>query len=259
MSFFNGPTVRFEPTTTDTPAGPLDTVGDVRAHWRSDIATDADMGGPMGRLRDVFQSGVSSLAARAPEMSSTGFINAAKHWAENTLAPVFEGAQRGVHEARKTHTAHLATVSDPAFGPARSPAVDAEQRQWARTAPLKDLLPAINSDPTLAAAIVAGGRAMSGLSPDIYDRIRDTMLRRNLRSWLGPQSEYRTLATADDPIAGHPDEAAIEQRVDEILAAHEVRGERIAAAPALLSAVVSAVAAMTDLPREDAFKLVAAR
>lgn len=97
---------------------------------------------------------------------------------------------------------------------------------------------------------------MSGLPDDIFERIRDVMVRANLASYFTPATDFRTKPTANDPIADLPDEAALDAYVSKIIANHARDADAVKAAPTVLVDFIGAVATLTDQRREDAFSML---
>ena len=255
MSIFNGPTVKFEARTQESERGQVDYIADHVLFWPNTVQNHTVMGTAFTSLRSSLLFGTTNLAERAPDLSAQGFITEAKRWATDARAP-FVAAQKAVRAARDASEATLRKPKVPVFAPDETPAVRADRRAWARGLKLSDLVPVAMADPSLAAAIVEGGQPMSGLPEDIFERIRDVMVRANLASYFMPATDFRTKPTADDPIADLPDEAALEAYVSAIIANHARDAEAVKAAPTILVDFIGAVATLTDQRREDAFALL---
>lgn len=247
---------KFEPRTQDTPHGPIDSNGDSVVHWRAGVLSDTILGAPFGALRAGYLAGVSDLAERAAELSAVGFNKAATAFVRADLVAPFKAAQTAARAARDSSASALAKPLAPVFGPETPPQARAEMRAWARSQKMADLVPLALADPTLAAAMVEGGQPMSGLPSDVFERIRDVMVRHNLATFYAPYAEFRTTPNADDPVADLPDAEALKGYVDEIIANHRKAADAAAAAPKILAEFVTAIATLTDARREDAFTLL---
>lgn len=161
MTLFNGPTVKFEARTQEADRGQVDYIADHVLFWPNTVQNHTVMGTAFTSLRSSLLFGTTNLAERAPDLSSQGFITAAKRWATDARAP-FVAAQKAVRAARDASEATLRKPRVPVFTPEQSPAVRAEQRAWARSLKLSELVPVALNDPSLAAAIVEGGASHVG-------------------------------------------------------------------------------------------------
>ena len=250
----------YSSTTTDSGRGLLNThrTGDRAAHvlFRSDLIEHQRVGSPISDVRDAVTVVSETLQARAPDLTDTGFNKLAQHEVEQRIAPSFREARVAIHSAFDDLDKREAPFYRPTFADAQLPAVRVEQRQWARSLSLPQLLKVVQDDPTLAGAIIEGGHAMSGLPADIFARLRREMAVHRATTILSGQRQFAVAATADDPVAGQPDHDAARTAGEALIKAFEDERELLATAPDLLANVVTAVALMLDVNRAEAFKVL---
>ena len=120
------------------------------------------------------------------------------------------------------------------------------------------MLDAVQADTSLAAAIVEGGQAMSGLPADVFDRLRRTMAIGQLAERIMRDNSLRTEPNADDPIGGKPDIATALLNAEGRLDRLDAERELLESVSGLLANVVQAVALMTGESRHAAFERLAA-
>ena len=216
------------------------------------------IGGPLTQLQTSFATIAETLAQRASDWSDDGFSKAARRLVDDKLRAPFRLTVEATHAARREHEAEWAKLHTPRFSDDSDPAVRAEQRTWWRGLSTPAKLDAANADPALAAAIVEGGFAASGLPRDVFDRLTRTMGEGQLADAIMRGQEFRTAPSPDDPIAGQPDrEAALKvaaARFERMEAERDVLGT----VSPLLVTIVAAVAMMTGEARSQAFERLSA-
>lgn len=209
-------------------------------------------------LNDALIETAESLARIAPDRSPSGFDKEAGVLIDRRLKPAFrlvvEGQRLSVSELEK----ESAALHTPRFPEGSEPATRAEQRQWWRGLSMPTKVESANADSTLAAAIVEGGLAMSGLPSEVFDRLRRTMVEGQLAERILADTSLRTAPTADDPIGGKPDNVTARANAAAKLDRMEAEREMLNRVPVLLANVVTAVAMMSGETRQAAFDRLSA-
>lgn len=223
-----------------------------------DLVAHREVGSAVVHLQDAVDDAATRLAALAPDRSPEGLNKEAIALVERGIAPKFRLMVEAGHKAITATDAELNRLHTPRFTDDTPLAVRAERRSWARGLSLAQKLDAAKADPDLAAAIIEGGQAMSGLPADIFDRVRREVAVTQMAGRLGLSSDYRTKPTADDPIAGQPDRAATRKAAQEALEGLEATRETLGRLSPLLSSIVTAVALMTGETRTAAFERLSA-
>lgn len=203
-----------------------------------------------------FDGYMDYLVRKAPDLSPEGFLKAARTGAPERLKAPFRNVRDDTREALKALEAREADWANYTFEEQHTPAVRAEQRGWARTRKLPELIAATEADPVLAAAIVEGGLAMSGLPADIFDRLKQTAgaaqaANRMMSSW-----EYRTEPNAMDPVGSRVDWDAARQAGNNIVAGLREQRETLESVSGMLAGVVTGVALVTDQRRDAAYTML---
>ena len=224
----------------------------------TELVDHPGVGTDIRALNDAFVETAESLARIAPDRSPSGFDKEAGALIDRRLKPAFrlvvEGQRRSVAELEK----ESAALYTPRFPEGSEPATRAEQRQWWRGLSMPAKVEAANADPALAAAIVEGGLAMSGLPSDVFERLRRTMAEGQLSERILADTSLRTAPTPSDPIGGEPDAATARANAAAKFDRMEAEREMLNRVPALLANVVTAVALMTGQTRQAAFDRLAA-
>jgi hypothetical protein len=216
------------------------------------------LGPAMQALSGALATVGETLQVRATDLTPTGFAKLATELINAHVSPSFNRMRAAIIEATAELEKRRESFSAPSFTADQPPAIRVELRQYAKTLSLPTLMQSIQGDSLLAAAIVEGGGSMSGLSADIFERLkRDVAVGNATRILLGQRS-YRTVPAANDPIGGKPDFDAARAAGEELIAALEAEAALIAEAPATLIAAIDIVALMTDATRDDAFARLAA-
>ena len=218
----------------------------------------SEIGSDVARLNDALAATGKHLVQRASDLSASGRYKEAQGMVDRTVRPAFrlaiEAQRRAVAKVESEREALFA----PRFSKDSTVAVRAEQRTWARGLSLAKGIETASADTSLAAAIVEGGQAMSGLPEDIFDRLHITMATNQLAERIMQDTSMQTAPSADDPVGGKPDHEtarkAAEARLERIHAEREML-ERV---PTTLAHVVAAVALMTGEAREAAFQRLSA-
>lgn len=234
--------------------------GDARAAVAIETAMleHPEIGPALRGLNDALSDTAATLQARAAKLSEAGFIDEARAQVERTIAPAFK---RAVEVGRSAMAAVERTATElhaPRFATGSEPATRAEQRSWARGLNLPRTLEAVAADASLAAAIVEGGPALSGLPRDIYDRIKGNMATEQLASRIVADAALRTPATADDPVGGKADIAAARVAAADRLERLEAERVLLGRVPGLLANVVTAVALIAGESRQASFERLSA-
>ncbi len=209
-------------------------------------------------LDDAIATTSETLAARAGDLTFNGFLKLATEQVAATLAPAFRAAQASVPVALADLDKREAPFRALRFADDQPPAVRVEQRQHARALPLPKLIEATRADPALAAAIIEGGVAMSGLPAEIFDQLRDDMMVTNASRSLAATNDYRTPASASDPIGGQPDHSAARAAGERLIAAFRAERELLDLAPVTLASVVAVLALRLDTTVDAAFAALTA-
>ena len=222
------------------------------------LAEHRTVGSAFTNLNDAVASTAETLTSRAPDLTATGFNKAANDAVTRNIAPAFQAAQKAVPVAIADLDKRSSSFDKLHFTDDQSPAVRVELRQYAHTLSLPDLISATRRDPVLAAAVLEGGDALSGLPADIIDRLHEELRIGNATRVFAFQNDYRTAPSAHDPIGGQPDHAAARAAGERLIAAFDAERELLASAPDTLASVVTVAALMTDTGREAAFAALTA-
>lgn len=213
---------------------------------------------PVTALQAELIGTFETLQEQATDLSHNGFLKRAEALIAANVAEPFNDVRSAAPAARRDLDDRFAPFNRPRFSDDQPPAVRVEQRQWARTLPLPQLMEATARDPGLAAAVIEGGPAMSGLSPDIMERMRRDMAITNATTILMGQRTFQSAPTADDPVGGKPDDVAARKAGEALIKALEAEAELIEGVPAFLASIVSAIALVMDETRDQALaRLVA--
>ena len=236
------------------------TVGDRSAYFLTPDAQTAHkvIGAPLQALSDGFATTGEILQSRAPDLTATGFAKLASETILARVAPPFKASGKAIGDAARDVADRLATYYAPFFSNDQPPAVRVELRQYAKSLPLQTLMEAAQNDGSVAAAIIEGGLAMSGLPADIFERLNRNLAVANATRILAGQRTYKTAPDADDPIGGKPDPDAARAAGEQLISALEAEQSLLADAPQALTSAISIVAIMTDTTRDEAFKLLTA-
>lgn len=247
---------------SQTDGGPVLTarIGDrVTALHASTALTDHRIiGGPLQALSEGCDATGEISQARAADLTPSGFNKMARDLIAARIAGPFNVLRDAIIVAETDLAARRAPYEKPFFAADHPPAVRVELRQHARSLPLPALMEAVQSDPTLAAAVIEGGLAMSGLPADIFARVERDMAVGNATRVLAGQRTYKTAPSASDPVGGKPDPKAARAAGEGLIAAFEMEEALLATAPAFLAAVVDFAALLTDTTRDEAFRLLTA-
>jgi hypothetical protein len=235
-------------------------VGDRKAYFLASTAMTGHrvIGLALQALSDGLATTGDIIQARAADVTATGFAKLATETIVARVAPSFNALRSAIAEAEADREKRMEIFGAPHFSTNEPPAVRVERRHYAKSLPLPALMDAVQKDGSLAAAIIEGGLAMSGLPANIFDRLKRDLAVANATRILAGQRAYRTVPDANDPIGGKPDHDAARAAGEELIAAIESEQTLLSEAPATLTAVVNIVAIMTDTTRDDAFKLLAA-
>lgn len=198
------------------------------------------------------------IQAKSEDLTASGLSKLANEAITARIKPAFIATQRAIPAAEADLGKRMDMFTAPFFTDDQPPAVRVELRQYARTLPLPNLVGATQSDPSLAAAVVEGGAAMSRLPPDVFDRLKRDMAVANATRVLSGQRDFRTVADASDPIGGKPNPTAARAAGEALISALEAEHELLAEAPNALTAIIDIVAIMTDTTRDASFTLLTA-
>lgn len=235
-------------------------VGDRTAYFLASTALTGHriIGEAMQALSDGIATTGEILGARAADLTATGFAKLATETITARVAPPFNAARTAITNATADVENRFESFRAPFFSNDEPPVVRVELRQFAKSLSLPALMEAAQNDASLAAAIIEGGLAMSGLPADIFERLkRDVAVGNATRILLG-QRTFRTAPSANDPIGGKLDKDAARIAGEELIAALEAEEALLAGAPATLAAAIDAVAIVTDTTRDAAFALLVA-
>lgn len=214
----------------------------------------------IGGLVQALNDGVASMGelveARAADLTTAGRIKLAAETISARVKAHFNALRRAIPDAEADLAKRRDDFRKPFFTDDQPPAVRVELRQHARSLPLPALMEAVQSDQALAAAIVEGGVAMSGLPADIYGRVARDMEVGNAARVLSGQRVYRTAPTAADPVGGRLDPDAARAAGEALIAALEAEQALLDSAPSVLAAAVDIAAILTDATRDDALTLL---
>lgn len=223
------------------------------------LSDHTNVGPQFTALRDAVAVGAEELSRRAPDLTTTGFVKAANALVADKIGPAFRATQAAVPAALANLERREAPMLRLYFPDEQPPAVRVEQRQYARSLALPTLIQATRNDTALAAAVIEGGAAMSGLPGDIFEKLRDDLRVANATRILSGQNQYLTEPSAADPIGGAPDTAKARAAGERLIAAFDAERALLARAPETLTAVVMTVALMTDSTTDAAFAALTAR
>lgn len=234
--------------------------GDVRQvlTFTSDLTGHETVGPPMTRLQTAVADSADHLAKRAPDLSRTGLTKEAEGRVDRSIQPAFAAVVEATLKARRDTDAEYTRLHTPRFDDNSVPAVRAELRGFAQSLKVPDRIAAAQNDPYLAAALIEGGLAMSGLPADMFERLRREMAIGQLATVLTTQHEFKVVATADDPVAGQPDWEGVRRVAADRLDRLDGERDLIARVPATLSHVVNAVGLMLEESRPRAFERLSA-
>ena len=199
-----------------------------------------------------------SLLSAAPDLSEDGFSKQAARQIDAKLKPAFGLAIEATFKAEREAEAEWQRLYTPRFPEGSEPAVRVDMRQWSDRLSMPAKLEAANADSMLAAAIVEGGPARSGLPADVFDRLRRDVAVAQLTEALTRSQEFRTPQTPDDPLAGRPDREAARVNAAARLDRLDDERELLSTVSPLLANVVNAVALMTGETRQAAFERLSA-
>jgi len=235
-------------------------VGDRKAYFVASTAMTGHraIGTALQALSDGLATTGDIIQARAADLTATGLAKLATETIAARVAPHFNALRSAIADADAGLGKRMEIYYTPHFSADEPPAVRVERRQYAKSLSLPALMDAVQNDGSLAAAIIEGGLAMSGLPANIFDRLKRDLAVTNATRILAGQRAYRTVPDADDPIGGKPDHDAARAAGEELITAFESEQALLSEAPATLTAVINIVAIMTDTTRDDAFKLLAA-
>lgn len=217
------------------------------------------IGASMIALANALDGFGTSLAKRAGDLSEAGFKKEAERLVKGDPAQKFNEATRAVLDARTDLEKREAFWFPVRFDDDTPPAVRAEIRGWARKLKLPELFAAAEADPVLAAAIVEGGQVRSGLTPDLFERVREVALSALGTERMLSQGAYRTEPTPDDPVGGKPDIKLAREQASQVIDGLRNERELLDTVPRVLAQVVTAVALMMDQRREAAFGALTAQ
>lgn len=234
--------------------------GDARAAVAIETAMleHPEIGSTLRALNDALSETAETLQGRAAKLSEAGFIEEARTQVERAIAPAFNRAVDSQRRALATIERTAADLFTPRFPDGSEPATRAEQRMWARGLSLPKTLEAVKADPSLGAAIVEAGPAMSGLPGDVFDRIRGDVAVAQLADRIVADAVLRTPATADDPVGGKADIAAARAAAADRIDRLEDERMLLGRVPGVLANVITAVAVMSGESRQAAFERLSA-
>lgn len=215
-------------------------------------------GAPFSDTNDSMASIGEALSTRAPDLTHSGLLKASTALVTEKLAPAFRSAVASVPAARADLDKRSGSFDNLQFSDETPISVRVEQRQFAHTLSLPDLIAAATADPMLAASIVEGGPAMSRLPADIFERLRAGLMQDRVTAMFAHQGNYLTAPSATDPIGGKPDHARARAVAERTVAAWAAERELLDTAPAILSAVVNFAALITDTSPNEAYAMLSA-
>lgn len=229
--------------------------GDVRhtLAFESEATSHETVGPTLTQLQAAIAAAAERLANAAPDLSRSGLTKEAGTQVDRTIKPAFSMAVESAHKANTALEAETARLFMPRFAERSEPAVRTAQVTWWRALSMPQKLAAVQSDSSLAAAVVEAGPALSGVPADIFERIRRDMAIGQLADNLARTQDFRSDPTPDDPIGRKPDWEAARKVAAARLDRLDNERELLGRIPALLSSVVNAVALMTEESRAAAF------
>lgn len=216
------------------------------------------IGRPSVALGDALASVMEIAQAKSADLTPTGLNKLATSQVSERIAAPFNALRSAIPAAHADLDNHMANFGMPKFPAGQSPSVRVEKRQYAKSLPLPALLQAVQNDPTLAAAVVEGGLAMSGLPADIFANIEQNMRASNATALLMGQREFKTKPSVDDPVGGKPDHQTARAEGKALIRALDQKRALLNQAPAMLASVVNIVALVTDTDRATALDLLMA-
>ncbi|MGX7926219.1 hypothetical protein ACWPMX_06555 [Tsuneonella sp. HG094] len=212
------------------------------------------IGGPLTQVQTSFATIAETLAHRSGDLSDDGFSKEARRLVDDKLRPPHRLTVEATYAAQREFDAEWRKLNTPRFSDESDPAVRAEQRTWWRGLSTPAKLETANADPALAAAVVEGGFAASGLPRDVFDRLTRTMGEGQLADAIMRGQEFSTAPSPDDPIAGHPDRAAALKVATARFERMEAERDLLATVSPLLATLITAVAMITGESRQAAFE-----
>lgn len=206
-------------------------------------------------------AGVATMAEQAnharSEVHPARFPERVRELVAKYVSPDFQGlTQAGVNERRDAIAAlKRATTLEPATGMVRQ-----EYRQLWRPLSLAERAARVeNADYDELAAIIEG----YGFFPDLPQPVRDEIERRfaifSVAKLHALNGAFTKQPSASEPLATGSDATQVEAAAQKLIDGHKERIEHLDLVETTLRSVTIAIAAATELPIEDAYKLLIGR
>ncbi|AZO24787.1 hypothetical protein EJ070_31720 [Mesorhizobium sp. M1E.F.Ca.ET.045.02.1.1] len=135
------------------------------------------------------------------------------------------------------------------------PALAGEIRTFLRTSKPGDAAIAVLEHPDFAAAALAA-YSLTGLPASLRPRVEEVAIRAALADAYAPQTNAK--ATAAQPLLSGPDRPALDRLVAQAIVQHEAACAEVEMVEITLRGAVDFIAGVADVPREQAFSLLAA-
>jgi len=218
-----------------------------------ELAEHPDVGGPLSALQDALAGVAQGLSDIAGNYSEAGFRPIALERTA-TIAPAFRLAAAAAATAMQRLERERANLYTPA--PMESLAVTQrriEIRAHVRTLKPEAVLALAKADAEIAAAILEGGAALSGLPDRAFEAIqRDFAVASLAERILSGGGLPRIAPSLADPIGGGLDHETARANAADRLDRLDSEIALLKGVPGVLSAVVLAVATLTGETREAA-------
>jgi hypothetical protein len=217
---------------------------------------------PLRTAMTALGVGMNTLAEHAnnarSEVHPARFPDVMRQLIGKHLSPAFQAATKaGVNDKRDADAAwKRITAIEPAVGTMRQ-----EYRQLWQSLSLADRAARI---PTADIEELAAIREGLGFFPDMKDTpLVDEIDRRyallNTAKMYSLNGAFDRKPSAAEPLAAGPDNAQVEAETQRLADTHKRRMNDIEAVESSLRSVITAIAAATELPVEDAHKLLMGR
>lgn len=228
------------------------------AAFLAEVRNDPAINGPMNALSGSIAGVAAEVERLAPSRSPMGLQDDARRLVDRQVATPFKALANVARAENERVDAEIERLSTPRFTDDQHPAVRAELRAFSFALPLAQKLENARSDPLMAASLIEGGQARSGLPVDAFDRLRRDFAISAIAERLGEGANHRVAPTADDPVAGGVDHAAARKAAEDAFAALEGKRDTLATIPKMMAEVVNVTALLTGETRADAHKRLTA-
>lgn len=217
---------------------------------------------PLRKGAAALSAGIGALADQAnharSEVHPARFPDRVRELVTKHVSPAFQAlTQAGVTEQRDADAAwKRVTTPEPGTGTVRQ-----EYRQLWQSLSLAERAARVeNADIEELAAIIEG----RGFFPDmantpIWDEIERRSAILNTAKKYSLNGAFNKQPTAAEPLASGPDNAQVEAEARRLVDTSKQRTGNLSSVETTLRSVVTAIAAATELPIEDAYKLLMGR